>query len=128
MADANALAGLRRLVLHAQNLLSSTVEPLRQGGRALYPPEVAAYSARLLASQVLQLVADCLPEDDVFDGEIDGWEEQALELKGQREAALAIHVRADWNIELCGACTYDDRQVVYPCPTALALGIEEPPF
>jgi hypothetical protein len=24
----------------------------------------------------------------------------------------------------CMACTYDDRDVTYPCPTALALGVE----
>jgi len=25
---------------------------------------------------------------------------------------------------VCIACTYDDRVVIYPCPTAIALGVQ----
>ena len=52
----------------------------------------------------------------------------SVRLHEQQEKAAAIHAPAEWNRELCGACTYDDRQISWPCPTLKALGIEEPPF
>lgn len=63
-ADANALAGLRRLVLHAHDLLIETgvMDPVTYHPNA--GQRAASWAAQALAVQVLQLVADCLPQDD----------------------------------------------------------------
>jgi hypothetical protein len=52
----------------------------------------------------------------------------AAQVHERQMKAVGLHAPAEWNRQLCGACTFDIRQVPYPCPTLQALGIEEPPF
>lgn len=70
---AESLAGLRRLVLHARDHLdATTIAPKwTYDSDAWKPSQVQAYAARLLAVQVLTLVADCIEPDDTPGREAD---------------------------------------------------------
>lgn len=67
-------------------------------------------------------------DDDVVDAEID-YSEEYTELAEMRLAVLAIHKQAEWAgvtgpDRWCAVCVgHDEGPVVYPCPTAQALGV-----
>lgn len=53
--------------------------------------------------------------------------------KTERWGCLALHYDMDVvtgipeTPAVCMSCTYDDRTVTYPCPTAIALGVAPAP-
>jgi len=63
--DASALAGLRRMVVHARDgLKRSVIGPSwNYSSEAWSPAKVQQYARMLLAVETLTLVADCLPAD-----------------------------------------------------------------
>lgn len=73
--DVSALAGLRRLVVHARGLLRACSTEPPPGSDWLYAhnrwtaARVREYAAMLLADQTLTLVLDCLPSPDAVSAE-----------------------------------------------------------
>jgi hypothetical protein len=65
--DVSALAGLRRMVLHARDQLQATMPTPPRGsfsyGEHWQPGPIRRLASMTLAASVLTLVADCLPAD-----------------------------------------------------------------
>lgn len=98
--DVMALAGLRRLVLHARDQLAATaVEPKwTYSHDAWSPGQIKSFTARKMAESVLTLVADCLPGDAGISADEAAERErkaaQAVEREQRKAQALADQLEA----------------------------------